>query len=68
MERAIIVRSPSSGTVAVYRGVERETYSCTPDCERRITLGDSPAYFSAAAGQADARNAQATNAGAAARR
>jgi Flp pilus assembly secretin CpaC len=68
MERAIIVRSPSSGTIAVYRGVERETYSCTPDCERRITLGDSAAYFSATAGQADARNAQATNAGTAARR
>ena len=29
---------------------ERETYSCTPDCERRITLGDSPTYFTGDAG------------------
>jgi hypothetical protein len=31
----------------VYRGIERETYSCVPYCERRITLGDSTAYFAA---------------------
>jgi Flp pilus assembly secretin CpaC len=67
MERAIVVRGPSSGTVAVYRGVERETYSCTPTCERRVTLGDSAAFFGATASQSDARNAQATNAGTARR-
>ena len=69
MERAIVVRGPNgSGTVAVYRGVDRETYSCTPDCERRITLGDSAAYFGATAAQIDARNAQSTNAANAGRR
>jgi hypothetical protein len=31
--------------VAVYRGVERESYSCSPNCERRIMLGDSPIYL-----------------------
>jgi hypothetical protein len=31
--------------VVVYKGVERETYNCAPDCERRITLGDSQSYF-----------------------
>jgi hypothetical protein len=25
----------------VYRGVERETYSCTPVCSPRPTLGDA---------------------------
>src|SRR6187549_1008784 len=57
MERSVVVRGPDSGTIAVYRGAERETYSCTPKCERRITLGDSAAYFGATAGQADLRNA-----------
>jgi Flp pilus assembly secretin CpaC len=66
MERAIVVRGANGSTIAVYRGVERETYSCTPDCERRITLGDSAAYFGASAAQLDARNAQATNAAGAA--
>ena len=28
--------------VVVYKGVERESYSCAPECSRRITLGDSP--------------------------
>lgn len=58
MERAIVVRGPSEQTVSVYRGMERETYSCTPNCERRVTLGDSAAYFTATLGQSDIRNAQ----------
>jgi len=64
MERTIVVRGPSDQTVAVYRGMERETYSCTPTCERRITLGDSVGYFTATAAQSDARNNQSIAAGA----
>ena len=64
MERQVVVRGATDQTVSVYRGTERETYSCTPNCERRITLGDSPAYFTTASGQADARNNQSTAAGA----
>jgi Flp pilus assembly secretin CpaC len=63
MERSVVVRGANANTIAVYRGVERETYSCTPQCERRITLGDSAAYFTAASTQADARNNQSTGAG-----
>jgi Flp pilus assembly secretin CpaC len=63
MERSIVVRGASQNTVAVFRGVERETYSCTPLCERRITLGDSAAYFAATSTQTDARNNQSSGAG-----
>jgi len=66
MERSIVVRGPTGPTVRIYRGVNRETYSCTPDCERRITLGDSVDYFAATIGQSDARNGAASNSGAAA--
>ena len=67
MERSIVVSGPrGKDTVQVYRGVQRETYSCTPSCERRITLGDSADYFSAIAGQAEARNGAATSGGASA--
>jgi Pilus formation protein N terminal region len=45
--------------VVVYKGIERESYSCAPKCERRITLGDSPGYFSATLGQSSARTGQA---------
>jgi Flp pilus assembly secretin CpaC len=63
MERAIVVRGSTDQSVQVYRGMERETYSCTPHCERRVTLGDSPAYFTSVMGQADSRNGQASTAG-----
>lgn len=44
-EHPIQVVGPSDSIVVLYRGVERETYSCAPNCQRRITLGDSPMYF-----------------------
>lgn len=66
VEKSIVVRGPGgTDTVQVYRGIQRETYSCTPHCERRITLGDSADYFGAISGQADARNSQAASGGAA---
>jgi len=43
----------------LYKGVERETYNCAPDCERRITLGDSQGYFNAALSESGARTGQA---------
>src|SRR3982750_1996219 len=38
--RLIQVEGPSDQLVTVYRGVERESYSCLPICQRRVTLGD----------------------------
>lgn len=46
-ERSIQVEGPTHKLVTVFRGTERETYSCTPACQRRVTLGDGPAYFDA---------------------
>jgi len=69
LERTVVVSGPRGrDTVQVYRGVQRETFSCTPSCERRITLGDSADYFTAIATQAEARNAAAASGGAAAAR
>jgi Pilus formation protein N terminal region len=48
--------------VVVYRGVDRESYSCTPTCERRITLGDAPPYFDATLAQAGSRTTTAAGA------
>jgi hypothetical protein len=63
-EHTVQVEGPTDGVV-VYRGLAKETYSCTPRCERRITLGDAPEFFDATLGQAGARNARAQGAGAA---
>jgi Flp pilus assembly secretin CpaC len=59
MDETIEVRGPNENVVTMYRGVERESYSCTPKCERRITLGDSPAYFDATLQQTGRRDGQA---------
>jgi hypothetical protein len=62
MDQAIEVQGPSEHIVIVHRGIERESYSCTPKCERRITLGDSPAFFDAALAQTGRRDGQAQGA------
>lgn len=60
MDKTIQVISPGgSDLVVVYKGVDRESYSCAPDCERRITLGDSTVYFNQTLTQTGARNGQA---------
>jgi hypothetical protein len=59
LQKTIQVEGPRDSVVVVYRGMERESYSCTPKCEKRITLGDSPAYFDAVLGQTISRNGQA---------
>jgi Flp pilus assembly secretin CpaC len=47
MEHPIEVVGPKDNVIVVYRGIERESYSCAPNCERRITVGDTPNYFTA---------------------
>lgn len=61
MDKRITVAGPaSSDLVVVYKGIDRESYSCAPTCQPRITtLGDSPTYFGAALGQAAARSGAA---------
>ena len=44
MEIVIEVRGRSD-VVVMYKGVDRETYSCTPICQRRIMPGDTKEYF-----------------------
>ena len=60
VDRVIQVEGPSENLVTVYRGVERESYSCTPVCQRRITLGDGSSYFSTTLEQAGTLSSQAT--------
>jgi Flp pilus assembly secretin CpaC len=60
VDRVIQVEGPTDQLVTVYRGVERESYSCMPMCQRRITLGDGENYFKSAMDQAGSLNSQAT--------
>jgi hypothetical protein len=59
IEQKTIQVQGARDSVVVYRGVERESYSCTPKCERRITLGDSTEFFGATLAQTSVRTGQA---------
>jgi hypothetical protein len=60
LDKTVQVLGPASADlVVVYKGVERESYSCAPECEQRITLGDAAPYFNATLAQTGARNGQA---------
>lgn len=63
VDRQIQVEGPTDQLVTVYRGIDRETYSCMPVCQRRITLGDGEAYFKSTMDQAGTLNNQASGSG-----
>jgi Flp pilus assembly secretin CpaC len=66
VDRVIQVEGPTDQLVTVYRGVERESYSCMPICQRRVTLGDGETYFRSTIDQAGALSGQASGSAAAA--
>jgi hypothetical protein len=59
MEHPLQVLGPRDYIVVLHRGVDRESYSCMPVCERRITLGDTPNYFTATLNQTGNLNSMA---------
>jgi len=66
VDRVIQVEGPNDQLVTVYRGVDRESYSCMPVCQRRVTLGDGESYFKSTIGQAGSLSSQASGSAAAA--
>ena len=63
VDRQIQVEGPTDQLITVYRGDERETYSCVPICQRRVTLGDGETYCKSAIDQAGSLSGQAAAAG-----
>jgi|SRR6185437_6148506 len=62
VDRIIQVEGPTDQLVTVYRGIERESYTCMPVCQRRVTLGDGDGYFKSAMDQAGSLSSQASGA------
>jgi Flp pilus assembly secretin CpaC len=60
VDRVIQVEGPTDQLVTVYRGVDRESYSCMPVCQRRVTLGDGENYFKSTIDQAGSLSSQAS--------
>ncbi|WP_198290810.1 pilus assembly protein N-terminal domain-containing protein [Methylobacterium sp. 88A] len=62
-ETTISVQAAQGSIVTVQRGLDRESYSCTPNCMPSMQLGDATKYFGDVSGQADARRNLATGGG-----
>jgi hypothetical protein len=60
LEKIIQVHGPQQDVVVVYKGVNRETYSCAPLCNPTITLGDFQQFFSQNLAQTSTRSSQAS--------
>jgi putative type II/III system pilus formation protein len=63
LEKTVEVSGSGDKTVVVYRGVDRETYSCTPLCSRQLTLGDAPEFLEKTLNGVVSLNGAATAAG-----
>jgi Flp pilus assembly secretin CpaC len=63
-EHNVEVQGPVDKIVVVYRGINRATYSCTPECAARVTLGDQTEFFTDTLARMSARNAQSLASGA----
>lgn len=59
MEKVVQVLGPQRDVVVVYKGVNRETYSCAPVCNPTSTLGDFQQFFAQNLAQIVARSNQA---------
>ena len=53
----LIVRvMPAENVLIVQRGMDRESYACSPKCEPIVNLGDTTKYVTDVAGQIQSRN------------
>ena len=62
VDRVIQVEGPTDKVVTIYRGVDRESYSCMPICQKRVTLGDGDGYFKSTMDQSGTLASQASGA------
>jgi hypothetical protein len=63
MDKTVQVLGPAGDNlIVVYKGVARESYSCTPECAPRVTLGDDTKFFGDTLTQIGTRSGQAQSA------
>lgn len=48
-DQRVLVEPDSQRSLVLYKGAERESYTCTPTCSPTITIGDSESFFNTTA-------------------
>lgn len=56
ISEALVTVEQAQGLVTVQRGLDRESYSCTPRCEPAVALGDATKFLSDTSAQIGTRN------------
>ncbi|MBN9084755.1 MAG: hypothetical protein BGP04_26075 [Rhizobiales bacterium 62-17] len=51
----VVVNSAGGGGLVLQRGLQRETYNCSPICNPTVTLGDDSKFMNETSGQAQQR-------------
>ncbi len=59
LSESIVRVQPSGKNLIVQRGVDRESYTCNPNCQPTVSLGDSSKFMGEASGQITSRNTAA---------
>lgn len=59
-DQRVIVEHDEVRTISLYRGVKRESYTCTPQCSSTLTIGDANEYFDSISKSAQLKASTAT--------
>jgi Flp pilus assembly secretin CpaC len=44
-DQRVVVEHDDQRTVVLYKGAQRHSYTCTPNCSPTLTIGDNTDYF-----------------------
>ena len=59
-DQRIVVERDSQSSLVLYKGAQRETYTCNPSCSPTLSIGDENKYFNTIARHSESKTSTAT--------